>query len=261
MRNTNRARLTVQPLEVREVPACVVWQSNPATLMIVGNAASDIVVVKDDGANGISGSATGWGAFNFQGISSVRVSTGSGNDHVVYNLTHNLLPGQTRYVDVFLGPGTNSFTANLFNVGTGVGSDLMANSHLNITAWGENGADTLRVNAQHDVDVAVGASLHTELYGQGGNDVIFTYFKGENDGDVYLGRINGGAGNDYIRAVLKEDFGSTGKSRGLVEGGDGFDNIGLSMFTQHPPVLGLLDGGNGLDVGIATPNVTKINIP
>jgi hypothetical protein len=261
MRNSNRARLTVQALEAREVPACLVWQSNPATLMITGNAASDIVIVKDNGAGGISGSATGWGAFSFQGISSVRVSTGSGNDHVMYNLSHNLLPNQTRNVDVFLGPGINSFTANLFNLATGVGSDLMTNSHLTITAVGGDGADTLRVNAQHDVDIAAGAFLHTQMYGMGGNDVIFTYFKGENDGEVFLGRINGGAGNDYIRAVLKEDAGSSGKSRGLVEGGDGADNLGLSMLTQHPPVLGLLDGGAGFDIGFATPNVTKINIP
>ena len=46
-----------------------------------------------------------------------------------------------------------------------------------------------------------------------------------------------------------------------VRGSDGIDNLGLFMWTQNPPAIALLDGGAGIDFGIGTPNVKKINFP
>jgi hypothetical protein len=262
MRTSNRTRLSVQALEHREVPACLITQPTPDTVVITGNAASDAVLINDNGAGTITGFATGAGAFSFAGIKNIQVNTEDGSDRVVYNLTRNMLPNQQRVVTVGLGnTGNDSFTANLFNPATGVGSDLLAGSSLVIGVQAGAGDDQLTINAQHDVDVAAGARLKMILMGQDGNDVIRGYYHGENDGAVSIRDFDGGAGRDIVRGLLQEDVGSTGVNAGIVHGGDGDDQLALFLLTQSPPIQGLLDGGAGTDTGIHTANVTMINVP
>lgn len=259
---TNKTRLGVERLDERDVPACLVGLGGPDTLVITGNVANDTVVINDNGAGGIQGFATGWGAFSFAGIKNIQVNTEGGDDRVVYNLIRNMLPSQQQVVNVGLGnTGNDSFTANLFNPRTGVGSDLMAGSSLIIGVQGGAGADRLAINAQHDVDVAAGARLKMVLMGQDGNDIITGYYHGENDGSVSIREFDGGAGNDIVRGYLKEDLGSTGVSAGQVHGGDGNDQLALFLLTQNPPILGFLDGGAGFDTGLHTANVVVVNVP
>ena len=262
MRHTNRTRLSVNPLEGREVPACIVALGGPDTLVITGDAAGDAVVINDNGAGTVWGTATGAGAFSFNGIKTIQVNTEDGDDRVVYNLVRDMLPNQQRLVTVGLGNmGNDSFTANLFNPATGEGSDLMAASSLIIGVQGGAGDDDLTINAHHDVDVAAGARLKMVLMGQAGNDLIRGYYRGENDGSVSIRDFDGGAGNDIVRGLLQEDVGSTGVNAGTVHGGDGDDQLALMLITQNPPLLGLLDGGLGNDTGVSTANVTEINVP
>ena len=256
MRTSNRTRLSVHPLEGREVPACVVALGGPDTLVVTGDGAADAVVLNDNGAGTVTGWATGAGGFSFNGIANIRVNTEGGNDRVVYNLTRNLLPNQQRVLTVGLGnTGNDSFTANLFNPRTGVGSDLMAGSSLIMGVFGGAGDDHLTINAQHDVDVAAWARLKMVLMGQDGNDVIRGYYHGENDGSVSIRDFDGGAGRDIVRGLLQEDVGSTGVNAGIVHGGDGDDQLALFLLTQSPPIEGLLDGGAGVDTAVASPNV------
>jgi hypothetical protein len=262
MRKTNRTRLSVHPLEGREVPACVVALGGPDTLVVTGDGAADAVVLNDNGAGTITGFATGAGAFAFNGIKTIQVNTEGGSDRVVYNLTRNLLPNQQRVLTIGLGnTGNDSFTANLFNPRTGVGSDLMAGSSLVMGVFGGAGDDHLTINAQHDVDVAAGARLKMILFGQDGNDVIRGYYHGENDGAVAIRDFDGGAGRDIVRGLLQEDAGSTGVNAGIVHGGDGDDQLALFLLTQSPPIEGLLDGGPGVDTGLHSANVTVVNVP
>lgn len=265
MRQTNPVPLSVSPLEGREVPACIVAHPAPDTIVIIGDGASDTVVLRDNGAGFITGSATGAGAFAFAGIRNIRVATGGGNDVVTYTLAGHLLPTQQRSVSVDLGPaawwgGSDRFTANLYNPATGVGSDLLFGSSLTLNVFGGDGPDSIYVNASRDTDVAFGAKLSMNLSGGTGADNIQTYWWGENDGQVSLW-ADGGNGADLIRGRFQEALGSTGKVAGVVKGGEGNDNLGLFLFTLHPPTVGLLDGGLGIDVGFNTPNVTKINCP
>jgi hypothetical protein len=260
MRHVNRTRLSCSPLEGREVPACIVGLGGPDTLVVSGNAASDAVILRDDGLGNISGFATGHGNFNFSGIKQISVGTGAGPDRVVYQLMRPLQTGQFRNVVVGLGDGNDSFTANLYNA-NGIGSDLLANSRLQLTAWGGTGADAMTINAQRDVDVAAGAVLKMILFGDAGNDVIRGYYRGENDGAVSIRDFDGGDGNDIIRGLIHEDAGSTGVNAGIVHGGDGDDQLALVLNTLSVPLLGLLDGGAGTDTGVSTANVTKINVP
>ena len=256
----NQTRLSVSPLEGREVPACIVGLGGPDTLVISGDGASDAVILKDDGLGNISGFATGHGNFSFSGIKHISVGTGAGSDRVDYQLMRPLQVGQFRNVVAALGDGNDTFTANLYNA-NGVGSDLLANSRLQLTCWGGTGDDQLGINAHHDVDVAAGAVLKMILFGDAGNDLITGYYRGENDGAVSIRDFDGGAGNDIVRGLIHEDAGSTGVSAGQVHGGDGNDQLALFLNTLSPPILGLLDGGAGTDTGVHSANVTMINVP
>jgi len=264
MRRTKSACLSVNPLEGREVPACVITHPTPDTVVITGDGASDAVYIRDNGLGGISGTATGAGAFSFSGIKNVRVLTGDGSDRVAYNLIRNLQPGQSRDVRVSLGSspawGQDTFVANLYNPATGIGTDLLAGSHLGISVFGGDGRDVIFVNAFKDTDVAAGAELELTLFGQAGNDVIMTNYWGENDGSVKL-LADGGVGNDLMRSRFTESPGSTGDLDAVVRGADGNDNLGLFVFSAKVPDQAVLDGGAGFDIGFATPNVTKVNIP
>jgi hypothetical protein len=264
MRHSNRVRLSVNPLEGREVPACVVALGGPDTLVITGDGASDAVVIKDNGAGTVWGTATGAGAFSFSGIKNIQVATGDGSDRVVYNLVRNMLPDQQRVVNVWLGDGRDSFIANLHHTtpnGAVVGSDLLHDSSLIFGIFGGAGSDYQRINANHDVDVGANARLKMVMYGEEGNDTLLGYYRGENDGSTSFREFDGGRGDDIIRGHLKEDFGSTGVSAGIVHGGDGNDKLALFLVTQNPPLQGLLDGGAGLDSEVHTPNVTVVNVP
>jgi Ca2+-binding RTX toxin-like protein len=261
MRPTNQTRLNVQSLESREVPACIVTQPTPGTLSIVGDGASDLVVLRDDGAGGISGFATGAGAFSFTGIRNIRIATGAGNDRVDYNLIRNLQPNQVRNLSVSLGSGNDWFSANLHNGFTAVGSDLLANSQMSISAFGGDGADSMHINANRDVDVAAGASLKMTMFGDAGNDLMTVYYRGENDGSVTIPALDGGTGDDAIRGVYQADLGSIGSALGIVRGRDGNDSLSLLMFGPNVSPLSLLDGGAGIDTGLHTANVAMINVP
>ncbi|HEX3151066.1 MAG TPA: hypothetical protein VHR66_23505, partial [Gemmataceae bacterium] len=180
---------------------------------------------------------------------------------VIYNLTASLQPGQLRLVVARLGAGNDSFIANLFNQGSGVGSDVLANASLVISGHGGEGNDILRVNAQHDVDVAIGSALAILMGGDSGQDQIIAEYRGENAGSVAFNQLDGGTGNDSILGSLREDVGSTGISSASVQGDDGDDALGLYMWTEHPPLQALLDGGAGVDTAGHTANVTVVNVP
>src|SRR5438067_11468308 len=99
--HAKKTRLGVERLDQRDVPACLVGLGGPGTLSIVGNGASDTVVMNDNGAGTISGFSSGWGGFKFSGIKLIGVQNWAGTDHVVYNFTCNLLSRQPRLVVVW----------------------------------------------------------------------------------------------------------------------------------------------------------------
>ena len=261
MRPTNRTRLNVQSLESREVPACLVTHPTADTVVITGDAANDLVVIRDNGAGVVTGFATGFGVFGFAGIKNIRVATGAGDDHVDYNLTANLLPNQVRTLAASLGSGNDWFSANLHNPATAVGSDLLFNSHMTIAAFGGDGKDSMHINANNDVDVAAGASLKMLMFGEAGNDLLTAFYRGENDGMVALQELDGGTGDDVIRAVYQADPGSNGSALGIAHGRDGNDAISLFLIGPNVSPLSLLDGGPGTDSGFHSSNVTMINVP
>lgn len=253
--------LRLETLEDRQLLACAVWQAPLGTLNIACGAAAEVVTVKDDGAGGITGSATGAGAFDFAGIGTIHVNTGGGSDTVTYRLNANLLAGQQRTVHVNLGAGQDRFTADFFNAAFGIGSDLLAGSRLSISVDGGAGGDTMAVNADRDVDVAANARLDLMLNGGADGDRIAVRYRGELDGVLKV-EAEGGSGNDRADVRLSADPGSSGSLFARNRGGDAADNLRLDVFA--PPGLAVdavLDGGAGVDVWATAGPVVVMNCP
>jgi hypothetical protein len=255
---TTRNRLGLESLEDRLAMNCAVGVV-AGELIITGDAKPDTVRIADHGDGRVEGFATGFGAFSFAGITKIRVNTEGGSDVVSYNLLGDLKAGQKQYVVVGLGsdfdPAPDVFNAFLY------GHDIKAGARLDILAGGGGGADVLNVNALN-TDVAVGGALKTTISGDRGFDQIRQQYSGDNDGAVAFRSI-GGLGNDVIWQVMQAKPGSTGQLAGWVRGEDGNDTLTLAMFTPpaNPPVFAVLDGGAGIDMWMATANVTKINVP
>jgi hypothetical protein len=255
---TNRSRIGLESLEDRYALAASV-SVVAGHLMIKGDNAPDTVRIVDNGHGGVSGFATGHGAFAFAGISKITVNTEGGSDVVNYSLTGDLQFGRKQRLLVILG-SENDRTADLFNAFLG-GRDIKSMAQLDILAGGGGGADRLNVYAW-GTNVGVGGALRTALAGHTGNDRILQRYAGDNDGIVAM-RSFGGRGNDAVHQWMMAPIGSTGQLVGHVRGDEDNDNLTLMMFTPPavPPVFALLDGGAGFDVGIANPVVTKINVP
>src|SRR5262245_4232520 len=101
LHRTRSLRPLIEALEERSLLACSVLVRPADTLTITCDGANDAVVINDDGAGGISGSATGFGVFA-AGITNISADTGAGDDNVRYSLTGNLQANTTRHVDIGL---------------------------------------------------------------------------------------------------------------------------------------------------------------
>src|SRR6266545_6002747 len=109
-------RPSVEGLEQRSLMACNVFTAG-SVLNIVGDGGNDHIVVRDGGDGTVEGAATGYGAFSAQGITDIVIDAGNGNDHVDYNLIHDLQAGPARIVAVALRDGNDQFAASLHGPG------------------------------------------------------------------------------------------------------------------------------------------------
>lgn len=160
------------------VTAIIVPNSN--ILQITGDANANTITITDDGtASGVTVVGDGQ-TFTFTGqIDAIIVDAQGGDDVVTYNLTATL--ASSRNIDVHLGTGNDSFTANMDNQG------LAASKSLDISAYGEGGADTLVLNARN-FSTDTGSILNIDYVGGAGKDGIqFNYSPGALDlGSIIL---------------------------------------------------------------------------
>ncbi len=149
-------------------------------LQITGDAAANTITITDDGtANGVTVVADGQ-TFTFTDtITAITVDAGAGNDVVNYNLTAPL--ASSRNIAVHLCTGNDAFTANLSNQG------LAQYVSLDISTYGEGGADTLTLNAQN-FSSDKNSILNFDYVGGAGKDKInFNYTPGGLDlGSIIL---------------------------------------------------------------------------
>jgi hypothetical protein len=151
-------------------------------------------------------------------------------------------------------------------------------SSLKVVATGDDGADVVRVFADHDVDVASSASLLVDIHGNDDSfDFVTFNYRGELDGNLYL-FAGGGSGADTVSANLTFDAGSSGHLAGTSSKGVGSlsqparvrghsgddhltfivrDNGAAHVFAR---IEGGDGGGDGFDQGTRTANVTPLGI-
>jgi len=209
MTGSSRVALRLESLNDRTVPSVTVVQDG-GTLTVTGDAHANDVQIHDDGtAAGLTVTVDGVDqVLSGADVTNVVIKTQSGWDTVSYTLTNDYV-GTTRTVDVWLGNGNDTFTADL-------GHAIDAASSLTLQVHGGNGKDDLSVTGAG----GVAGTLDVQLYGQNGMDVIsFDY-----TGDV------------------------TGTVRWTAEGGNGKDDVSLHYAGVLDGTLELnVKGGNGMD--------------
>lgn len=161
-------------LDDRCVPAVLV-ELQGTVLTITGDAGDNSITITDTGKEavyqdpgerfgGITVVADGETFLIDTEVTAILVNTFAGADSVVYDLTDFL--AVTRLIDVQLGKGADTFTANL----TGQVIDGES-TNVAINAYGQGGGDTLVLNAE-GVTVNPGARLDVYFEGAAGRDAI-----------------------------------------------------------------------------------------
>jgi hypothetical protein len=225
------------------------------------------------------------GGSNFEHNKELKVDLGSGNDEAIFNFANNGVGTatilDTLFIDVTTQQGDDTVTASfgyIKDTSVYLGGDLgtemdafkaalvgdIAGSDVLIKMAGGDGADSLAVIANKDVDIAATALIDVELKGGAGGDALAFLYRGELDGFLKF-RGEGEAGRDRARVYLRIDPGSTGKLDGLLSGGTEGDALSFFLLDNSGGLLNilqaLLDGGPHSDTASASPNVTVINVP
>jgi hypothetical protein len=234
-----RFRPQLQRCEERCVPAFVFTTAfainvNVSTLTIFGRAGAQNIAITDTGHNGLStvNVQIDGRSFTYHNLTGITVVTRPANDNVSYTLQGTLSP--IRSVNVFLGPGTSSFNANL--VGT-------TNHRVVVAAHGGAGHNTLTSFT------GSGTISDVELFGgSGSGDTISETYQGSS-GDVGLIAVGSARGHDNI-AINFQDAGQTQQLVSVT--GRGGNNTVTYTFnrngsnaTSRGPDLVLLNGGDG----------------
>src|SRR5262249_36532168 len=123
------------------------------------------------------------------------------------------------------------------------------------------GNDTYTVRAD-DTIIDEFATLDVNVVGGSGTDVIDFSFAAGLDGLLKV-RLDGGAGNDTVKAVIEIDDFSIGTLDAKLFGGKGNDTLTLKVFNDagnNVHILNALaDGGAGTDSFFTFGPVTAIN--
>jgi hypothetical protein len=272
----------LESLEGRAVPAAVAAFSivdGVSVLTITGDNSDETINIHHDGAGGI------W-ANNVLGLPSnnappagpvdkVIVKMKGGDDYVSFTQgspTSPLTQTQSLSVEVDLGDGADTFAGYLYGAigraGFPVQLSLQIASHDGLSGESDTmrvsagSADPLTGDSPEDLDILPGSTLNLEMLGDYGSDDLRFRYQGELDGKILL-HMEGGAGDDEVRADIDLDQGSTGKvgtgsSPATVRGNAGADTLYFVVRKDNPndlaTVTAELDGGLGHDEGTFTAN-------
>jgi hypothetical protein len=271
-------------LEDRTLPVSNFFVTG-STLIISGpttpRSPGEVIVIQDNGGNGLNNVTASGDGVPFRPnavISNISVTTGRGNDNIVYNLNGDLTA--SRNLSINTGGGQDHVTISLrgnvlngaafaMNVVGGAGNDVLTinqvgliNTGSKVTLMADMGAGNDVINAFTGGLIAAGASMAVNFEGGPGADRIFFVFNGQSNGMQSL-NIDGGPGNDNIFADYELNDQSTGTILpSLVEGGDGDDILSLIVHNRGTGFTNdqVIDGGNGIDHAFRTPAVVTSNV-
>jgi hypothetical protein len=243
-----RTALQLEALNDRIVPAVTFAEVN-GTLTVTGDQRANDIEITDDGtASGVTVTVGDTEYHPTQQISQVVVDSRGGSDTVSYNLTGDYV-GTMRTVQVFLGNGKDTFTADL-------GHAIDSASIFALRVVGGNGKDSLTVDASGNV----AGQLTVSLEGGNGMDDLSFNFTGELTGTLRA-VADGGNGKDTIDYHVSAADTSTGTVFAQVFGGNGKDTLGLAVEGGTLSVDATVDGGHGKDIfdPSITDNVTIVD--
>jgi hypothetical protein len=189
MSTFSRVALRLEPLHDRTVPSVSVVQTG-GTLTINGDQHANAVDIKDDGTpSGLTVTVDGTDYALTGAVDMVIVQTRSGWDTVSYTLTGDYV-GTTRTVEVFLGNGNDTFTADL-------GHGVDAASILALQVNGGNGKDS--IHGDLTVAAASTGSVLAQVQGKNGKDDLGLAVTGDGLSGLSLdASVDGGHGKDTI---------------------------------------------------------------
>jgi hypothetical protein len=250
------AQVTIQEIPSQEIPGTT-------DLLITGTKKNDSISISDNGtgtAGNMFVSLSGGRDYTSTGaVTGVSVVTGTGNDHVTYELDGNLQTSNQELV--FVGSGAKNgggavqFTVNI------VGS-ILAGSNLVVAAVPDTKkTTTMTVNDSGAIDgsfstgisefgdtkvnpaserfslqstgpIGPSGTLNTAEIGGTHNDVANVSYSGTNDGNIQITEI-GNRGSDKLSADVYMVPGSTGTvgsstSPSVVEG-SGNDRLSFTV--------------------------------
>lgn len=283
----------LETLEDRAVPAVISQTYIPGTGsmgtgIIVCDSASDTIVVTDNGTDspGNVRVTVNGVPYNFpRPVWELRVYSGGGNDRVTYNLTQPLTSaGYYHEFEVYLGSGSDSFTANIPGLAGGAagmnfyvdgqdGNDtiranvygtLASGTSLGFGLTGGTGSDSIVLDAfSRPLNINSGARLWANMHGYEGwthtlnapdssNSMVLNY-RGDLDGRLTF-NLHGAGGTDLMSAYMQPLLGSTGyigdlfaEGSASVLGGGGNDTMTFRVIEPGVGRVynGVVDGGLG----------------
>jgi hypothetical protein len=194
------------------------------TLTLTGNFQNDTIVLNDNGAGLVNGSANnGFGVmipFAFAGVNRVVINAGAGNDTVRYNFSNDVL------------------------------------GYHQVQAWMGTGNDSFNLTAQNDIDILGNCTLEARVFGEAGDDKLAIFHRGEVDGTQYL-TLDGGDGQDTLVHDIHLDAGSSGYcyARSLGQMGDDKQQLLVRKAVVADPIAinAVASGGAGFDNLTRTP--------
>ena len=246
-----RTALRLEPLNDRITPSAtptVVLEGG--VLTVTGTQRANDIEITDDGtAGGLTVTVDGTDYPVDGTVDSVHVDARAGHDTVSYTLTGDYV-GTTRTVEVFLGNGHDTFTADL-------GHGIDAASSLTLRVDGGNGKDTLSAAGAG----ALAGGLTVELNGGNGKDDLSFEFAGSVDATGVLDlTADGGNGRDRVHGNVDATADSTGSVTAQLLGWNGRDDVGLWVAGDGLTTGDLIvDGGRGKDTVAGTDNVTILD--
>jgi hypothetical protein len=251
-------RPRLEPLEDRCLPAVSISILPGNVLQVLGSNRNDRIQIIDNGSaaeNNVVVLADRTEFIPGVAVSNVVVRTHGGNDNVVYTQAGALQRNITRFVNVFLGSGTDRFHAQL-------PGGLVTGSSLTIDVHGGSGSDNESIGGGGDI--AAGAALTVILDGGLAGSTITTTYQAQVKGNLIVFAA-GGPSDDVLHGVYTLNTGSTGALSAQFQGGFGDDHFFLNVrqisLLDRVSINAAVDGGPGNNTAIVSSNVSIVRTP
>lgn len=193
-----------------------------------------------------------------QGSLDVKVNAGSGDDETIAHFARK--HGGKLTFKCQMASGDDTCSASMWGDITGgadVKFDLFGNGG-NDNLWSWNTYDQYQ-GGYANIRIAGDATMNLNMDGGSGADILTPTYSGEADGDLTV-HVKGRGGVDSSNGVVNLSN-SGGEVDLKSQGHAGNDTLELQVTGSTPYFSAKMNGGGGVDTCITTPNVVKTLCP